>query len=115
MCNQIANQATHQKSCILLYIWKSTTTTSTLRRYFDCPYICFGYLKRVIDTPAGFPHFMYLPIVGHWSTGSPSPSICRTAPTCLPVLIQTWVTVSLAVLLISVSQGTTASLRCISN
>src|SRR6218665_2554973 len=29
MCNQVANQATHQKSCILLYIWKSTTTTST--------------------------------------------------------------------------------------
>src|SRR6218665_2698866 len=84
--------------------------------YFDCPYICvwfpnqsrrysrrlpefyvFGSLERVIDTPAGCPSFMCLPIVGQWSTGSPSPSIYRTAPTDLPVLIRTWVTLSLAV------------------
>src|SRR6218665_2950517 len=70
--------------------------------YFDCPYICvgfpresrrysrrlpelyvFGSLERVIDSPAGCP--------------SSSPSIYRTAPTDLPVLIRTWVTLSLAV------------------
>src|SRR6218665_394527 len=76
--------------------------------------LCIWLPKESHRYSRRFPAFYVLPIVGQWSTGSPSPSICRTAPTCLPVLIQTWITVSLAVLLISVSQGTTASLRCIS-
>src|SRR6218665_3953598 len=77
--------------------------------------LCIWLPKESHRYSRRLPAFYVLPIVGQWSTGSPSPSICRTAPTCLPLLIQTWVTVPLAVLLISVSQGTTASLPCISN
>src|SRR6218665_3818837 len=79
----------------VLCVWFPRESHRYSRRFPE--FYVFGSLERVIDTPAGFPSFMCLPMVGQWSTGSPSPSIYRTAPTGLPVLIQTWVTLSLAV------------------
>src|SRR6218665_248935 len=62
--------------------------------------LCVWFPRESHRYSRRFPELYVLPIVGQWSTGSPSPSIYRTAPTGLPVLIQTWVTASPTVLLI---------------